>query len=128
MIIGEVKPSLEELSHYGIVGMKWGRRKGGLGERFKGALADHNQQATAILTRMKEGRGKHLDEKIAGAYATATHLGRGRRNKAIDKRLGDLKAQRERLDKGKLKVRDILDIIGNVSTIDLFVSRQDNRG
>lgn len=122
------KPSLDELAHYGVRGMKWGVRRGGLGARFKGALSDRNQQQTAILTRMKEGRGKGLDEKLGAAISTAANLGRNRRNKVIDKQLGKLEDQKRRIESGKLKARDILESLATTSVLDLAVSRRDNRG
>lgn len=122
------KPSLEELAHYGIRGMKWGVRRGGLGDRFKGALADRNQQTTAILTRAREKRGASVGERIGRGIGVGLHGGTERYNRQVDKGLGALKDQKKRLESGKLKVGDYLELIGTTTILDLMVSRRDNKG
>jgi hypothetical protein len=124
----EEKPYLEELRHYGTKGMKWGTRRGSLGSRLKGGLADRNHNTSVRLTRIREGRAIGVGEKLDSAVSTALSGGKTRRNKNIDKQLNALKAQRERLKKGKLKTGDILEIAGSVPIGSLFVSIRDNRG
>ena len=125
----EDKPSLEEaLAHYGIRGMKWGVRRGGLTSRLKGHLDDRNQQSTAYLTRARENRPKGLEEKLDRKISVAANLGTKRFNKRADKKLVKLEAQRKRIESGKLKARDILEIAGTVQYANLLISVRDNRG
>jgi hypothetical protein len=122
------KPTAEELAHYGIRGMKWGVRKGGLGSRVRGALADHDQQNIARLTRMKEGRSIGPGEKLGRAATVVGNFGTKRANKDLSKQITKLEAQKKRAETGKLKARDILTFVGKVNLGDLIVSRQDNKG
>lgn len=128
MIVGDAKLPLGELAHYGIKGMKWGVRTGGLSSRIKGALDDKNQRRTAFLTRARNKKGVGIEEKASRVAADIVNLGSKRTNKNIDKQLQSLGQQRKRIDGGKLKAWDILSTVGTVSASDLLVSRRDNKG
>lgn len=118
--------SEDEIVHYGVKGMKWGVRKGG--NRVRGALSDQNQRATAVLTRARENRAKGLNEKINRGTAIALSGGTKRFNRKVDKALGRLGAQKERLENGKLATRDVLQAVSGLSLLELGVSIQDRRG
>lgn len=118
----------EELTHYGIRGMKWGHRKGGLATRARGALADQNQRNTAVVTRARENRSVGAEEKFNRTVAVGLSGGTKRLNKNLDKKLGHLAEQRKRVESGKLAAKDVLQLVANVSVLDLVVSRRDNKG
>lgn len=128
MIQDTDKPPLGELAHYGIRGMKWGVRRGGLRSRFKGALADRNQQHTAILTRARENRGASVGERFGRRIGVKLAGGADRYNKNVDSNLKVLKDQRKRIESGKLKALDILEGLTSVTIGDLVISRRDNKG
>lgn len=118
-----------ELRHYGVIGMKWGRRRGGLRERFTGAMAERNQQEAAILNRMKKNDGTQtFEEKFNRKISVVARLGEKRLNKFLDKRLSDISAQNERIASGKMTMRDKFQGLNTVSMLDLMVSRRDNKG
>ena len=127
MIAQDAKPPLDELAHYGIKGMKWGVRRGGLVSRFKGAMADRNQQQTAILTRARENRGASVGERL-GRRIGVKLVGEKRYNKNLESNLKGLKDQRKRIESGKLKALDILEGLSTVTIGDLLISRRDNKG
>jgi RimJ/RimL family protein N-acetyltransferase len=118
--------SPEELLHYGVKGMKWGVRK--KGNRVAGAILDQNQRNTAVLKRAREGRGATVGERVGRGVGIGLYGGKGRYNRRVDKALGDLEAQRKRVESGKLAARDVLDFVSSVPVTDLFVSRRDTRG
>jgi hypothetical protein len=55
MIVGDDKPSLEELYHYGVMGMKWGQRKKATGADIYKARRQVNAYRTvrAIATQRR---------------------------------------------------------------------------
>jgi hypothetical protein len=113
----------EFLAHYGVVGMKWGKRKGGLKERVKGAHADSLQRRIEANKAVAEGRGQIRD--YAGTFARkGVALTKG----AARGQVKALEARKDRVEKGKAKFFDKLDVLGNVGVADLVVSRQDKRG
>lgn len=122
-----------QLQHYGIKGMKWGTRRGGLGSRFKGMLSDQNHNQTAILKRRASGHAKGLDEKLASGISRVTSVTKKRFDEKNKTKLHKLANQKKRLDTGHLKARDILQGIGHLSSsqvaaADLVISRRDNKG
>lgn len=142
-MMGVEKPSLEELQHYGIRGMKWGVRKGSLAERFRGVVADKAQRDERVLTRRVEGRSKGVEEKVASAKDRILSGGKKRMIAKDKERIKQKREIQARAAKGTLKVRDILSGIGTLSGLDfvtrgdnaslsglgnLIVSRRDNRG
>lgn len=129
MIVGQdEKPSLEELAHYGIRGMKWGVRRGGLGSRLRGSLADKRQREVSVATRMRENRSKGLDEKLGRGITRVAAVTKNRFNKTLDKQISKKSAQMKRLESGRLKAVDVLAIVGHLSLPALVISRRDNRG
>lgn len=48
MIVGAKKPSLNELSHYGVLGMKWGHRRKATGAEIRQARRNVRKQEAGI--------------------------------------------------------------------------------
>lgn len=115
--LGQEKPSLEDLAHYGVPGMKWGHRKARTG------LID---KKTARLDRVASGKGSVLDKAktLSGASAHRLITSRGLKNEAARKS-ADLKEQKQRLATGHAKIADILKAYGTVSVVDLARSTRD---
>lgn len=126
-MVGDEKPSLEELAHYGIKGMKWNVRRGGLLSRYRGAIADNAQQREKILTRRVENRSKGVEERLASNVDRLLG-GRKRMVRRGKKEIARLRQRQARIKRGEMTARDILSGLNNVSVLDLFVSRRDNRG
>ncbi|WNN94516.1 hypothetical protein SEA_LEWANDO_12 [Arthrobacter phage Lewando] len=113
----------EFLAHYGVVGMKWGKRTGGLKERVKGAHTDSLQRRIEANKAVAAGRGQIRD--YAGTFSRkGVALTKG----AARGQVKALEARKDRVEKGKSTFFDKLDVLGNVSVADLAVSRQDKRG
>lgn len=113
------------LAHYGIKGMKWGKRTGGLGARTDGAQMDRIHNQKEIIKRARAGKGT-LEEKVANAPARIL-LGKKRFDKMLDKTMGQLEDREKRVAAGKRNLGDKLDVLLNTRAIDLVVSRRDNK-
>lgn len=116
-----------ELLHFGVKGMKWGVRKKSDGGRVRGALLDQNQRTTAVLKRARRGDGATVGERVGRRIGIGLHGGKNRYNRQVDKNLRDLKAQKKRLESGKLAVQDLNQFIWTVPVTDLLISRRDVR-
>lgn len=115
------------LAHYGVTGMKWGKRKGGLKARATGAAKDSLQRRLTTNKEIAEGRGQKRDYRRASQFRAGGVVTAGR-TKSAAKRAGQLEGQLKRLETGKLKARDVLSLVANTPATDLVVSRQDKRG
>lgn len=127
-------------AHYGVIGMKWGKRKGSLRSRISGARRDANQRRLVTAQKVANGEAQARDIiRSAGPAAIvgtllvpgvgtvgAAAIGGSRRFN--QSRVRRLTAQRERMDAGKVQARDILDAAINIPVTDLFFSRTDTRG
>lgn len=113
--------SLEEvMAHFGTKGMKWGIR-GGKGTtgvtRSRGAILDRNARAQKINSDALSGK-KYKAQVFIGKKL----LGEKRYINRLNKINANLSAQDTRLISGKLKIRDRLQLIGNVGSGELLVS------
>lgn len=116
----------EFLEHYGVKGMKWGLRRGGLKSRIKGARLDQNQRRTAIATRAANGKST-LEERIVNK-PTKILLGKEGYTRFAKNEVENLGAQKKRIETGKKTVMDVLETYNTLTMLDLVVSRQDNKG
>ncbi|WNT45392.1 hypothetical protein SEA_ARGAN_8 [Arthrobacter phage Argan] len=113
----------EFLAHYGVVGMKWGKRHGGLKERAKGSINDSFQRQIQANKAVAEGRGQIRD--YAGTFGrkgVGLTKGRAAANVKV------LEERQKRLNSGKAKFLDKVDAFNRVKITDMVVSRQDKRG
>lgn len=119
------KPELSDelLAHYGIKGMKWGRRRGssvtGV-SRFRGALMDRNAREISRVSKASKGQGRLVDR--ASYKARSAILGKRAAENYTKYRLKDLKDQNSRLKSGKTTVQDKLRVAMTTSMFDLMVS------
>jgi hypothetical protein len=110
----------EALAHFGVMGMKWGRRKGkgttGV-SRFRGALLDRNQIVTKRIADASSGK-----KYKASAALGRIFLGKKRQQKNWNKTVKALNEQSARLKSGKITIRDRIDMAVSVSALDLVVT------
>lgn len=123
----EDDPRVENyLAHYGVVGMKWGKRRGGLKSRAKGAMQDSVERRLTTNKEIAEGRGQARDyrrrtlHRLPGALASGSTKSAARRAKKLGGQLDRMKA-------GKATTRDKIGAAMNTPLIDLAVSRRDKR-
>lgn len=114
------------LIHYGIKGMKWGKRKGGLRERAKGARLDAIQRKRAVAERALNGKGTREERIINGPQKIL--MGKQAFDQAVTRRIADLDGQEERIKSGKRTIMDRIEQSYDVTLLDLAVSRRDNKG
>jgi len=123
-LVGDEKPSLEDLAHHGVKGMKWGVRTGGLRGRVRGAADDQFQRRITTANAVATGTAKKRDVVRTVAF-TGSHV---TNKKLAARRVQVLQERQARVAKGEAKVGDILSVIGHTSVADLAVSRRDKRG
>lgn len=125
---GQEKPKPEDIAHYGVRGMKWGVRRGGLSSRLQGVAKDNAYNREKILTRRIQDRPSSLEEAVASGVSTAVHLGKKRADASAKKQIKKAQDRQKRIEEGHAKVQDILAGLGRARYVDLVVSRRDNRG
>lgn len=116
----------DSLAHYGVTGMRWGKRSGGLKSRIKGSALDSVQRRQTTNNAIAKGEGTKTDKfrvgfRRAAGYATFNS------KKLAGRRVNTLEARKQRIESGKIKARDVVDFLANTSVADLVVSRQDKR-
>lgn len=120
----------EYLEHYGVKGMKWGKRSGGLRERAKGSHNDSLQRRITTNKEIAEGRGQSRDYRRRALH---NPIGAGLpivagNKKLAARRVKALEARQARVNSGKATLKDKGDFLFNTSVLDLAVSRRDKRG
>lgn len=127
MTVLQDKPELDEnlLLHYGIKGMKWGRRRGkgvtGVG-RARGAAIDRNDRTISRIKNAQKGAGLRRDR-----WAMAIDrklLGKETAGRIATFQLKELNAQNARLKSGKVLFRDRLDVLMNTTPLDFVMSNR----
>ena len=126
-LYGHEKPSLDDISHFGVIGMKWGIRrskaKSGVGI-IRGAAAQSLQDSARRRRSATEGRIKNAaNNVIRGRLRTR----KGNRNTAAKQ-----EAAAKRILAGQTTVRDFLRASGHLSPLDLGIATtpvtNNNRG
>lgn len=118
------------LEHYGVKGMKWGTRRGGLRDRMKGAHNDSLQRRITTNKEIAGGRGQTRDYARRTAFnpvGMAMPLVAGNKKLAA-RRVKTLEARQKRVNSGKTTLRDKGDYLFTTSIADLAISRRDKRG
>ena|SRR5690349_10990622 len=121
-------PEETALAHYGVRGMKWGVRSGGLSSRLQGATQDRAQQREMILRRQNSGHSKGLDEKLGRGINIVANGGKKRMVEKNDVEIKRMQERQKRISKGEATVRDMMSGLMTTPVFDLVVSRRDNKG
>lgn len=101
------------LAHYGVVGMKWGKRTGSFTERAKGSALDRNARKTVLAKTAQQVFAKPKTAKRAVANAAlfgAYGVGPGRAivKKVADVQVKNLAKQKTQIENGERKVRNVM--------------------
>jgi hypothetical protein len=105
----EDKPSLEELAHYGVPGMRWGVKKARTGDLVK---------PIARLDRVANGTASLHSKAVVLASSTPYHLIKsGGLKKEAARQSRSLKAHSERLATGHATARDLIVAYGTSNLI-----------
>lgn len=111
-MIGVKKPSLEELRHYGVPGMRWRSRKVQIPER--NTIVMKPKPTMGLLRPIIRNKQSLDTPKITDASQIKIPEGRRHHNAQIDKWLRDIKAQRLLVENGQKKTDDILAAVGAI--------------
>lgn len=117
----------DSLAHYGVVGMKCGKRKGGLGKRWQGAASDRNQRDMAITKRGIEGK-QTREEKIISAPFKVLYGGNKNYKKIMETQMAGLQERQKRIDSNTKNLSDKIYSLQTTTLFDLAVSRKDKKG
>lgn len=95
------------LAHYGVKGMKWGKRK---------------QAALESNTRLAKGEGTKKDKLKLGLSVSGLELlkARGSGARVAQMRMNKLVNQKARVEAGQATLRDKLEMVGSKSVADLI--------
>lgn len=114
------------LAHYGVVGMKWGKRRGGLKSRINAAQLERSGNAQKIIKRKFAGKST-LEERILFAPDRIL-MGKKGHAKFLNKRMSQLENRDARIKAGKRNLGDKIDALYGTTPVSLLVSRTDNKG
>lgn len=89
------------LAHYGVAGMKWGVKRA--------AYVKSNKNKES-LANIRDGKGTAKDRLRTGLLTT---------KKGATKRLAKAEESEKRVEAGQAKVKDLIRLYGNLSTLDL---------
>lgn len=97
--VGAEKPSLEELAHVGVKGMKWGKRR---------------QRRLDRVARVASGTGSVSDKvRVFGTEVSAASSSRnGGFKGAVASRQRELEGRKKRIEAGQGTVKDLLALHG----------------
>lgn len=113
------------LEHVGVLGMKWGKRRGSLKTRVTGAAHDRNQRDIAMVKRQLSGNGTRSEKIIAAPIKMM--IGENQLNRNYNMSMNQLLAQRDRIETGRQDINDKIQTLQRTSVLDLFVSVTDTR-
>lgn len=109
------------LAHYGVLGMKWGVRKGPLSSRVRDAELDFNQKRIDSNRRLSSGRPK-LSEKVINAPARIL-LGKAKFEEVARNGEKEWLDQRDRIQKGKTNAIDKASFMVSIPLSQLVIKR-----
>lgn len=115
------------LAHYGVTGMKWGHRKGGLKSRLHGAASDNVERRLIGTKAIANGTAQTRDYRRSMLSGGPLGVLNGASKKGAAKRVVKLSAMKDRLDTGKTTTMDKIGLAFSTHPADLVVSRRDKR-
>lgn len=117
----------ELLAHYGMKGMKWGKRQSksvtGV-SRAAGARIDRNDRMISRIQNVQKGGKKGLLRDRAAIGLDRAVLGKEFSNKNLKMQVSLMKTQNARLKRGKSTVRDKLQVAFSVTPLDFVLSNR----
>lgn len=119
-MLGVDKPSLDEIEHHGVKGMRWGvRRARGVGSEVRSAYSGRMLKAADNWQAVAEGHGTR-GQRFRTAMSTPVYkLATGQRKSFAGKQATELRAHVDRINNGQAKVKDILTVNRNLRYSDI---------
>lgn len=115
----------ELLAHYGIKGMKWGKRQSksvtGV-SRATGARIDRNDRMISRIQNVRKGKGLVRDR--VGIGIDRAIIGKKLSDKYLNMQVSKMQSQNARLKRGKSTTLDRLQVRLSVTPIDFVMSNR----